>query len=196
MSANPSTFAAAIDELTKCRFCQSNIVDALTLPCQHSFCKTCLNSNTAAGKLTCLVCNRVHNVPNGNVEKAFRDSTLTQFLMKVKENKYDELARSMSNEELEKETMGQCAECSPAAATAQQHSKKKSVVAPSTAGNNQVALLEVRVAECLHCKKKLCESCRSKHYNQQKIDTLKLLESNQESSGSIVVTAGTKSRNF
>jgi hypothetical protein len=194
MSANPSAtpFTAAIDELTKCRFCQSNIVDALALPCQHSFCKTCLNSNTAAGKIRCLVCNQIHNVPNGNVEKAFRGSALTEFLIKVKQDKYSELEADLSNEELEKETMGHCAECSPAAQ--QQQAKKKSVAGSSqpAGGNiNQVALFEVRVAECLHCKKKLCESCRSKHYNQQKLDTLKLLELNQENSGSIVVTAGT-----
>ena len=47
----------------------------------------------------------------------------------------------------------------------------------------------LKLSVCFHCKKQLCNSCRTKHYNIQRNESLKLLLNFIEGSESIINTS-------
>lgn len=170
--------ATAFDELTKCVFCESDLEDSIHLPCFHTFCKECINVNIKEGKVTCPICKRIYSASVGNVDKMFKQSFLSQFWINWNSEHFENL--KLTAEE-KTETEGICPECAPV-------QSNKSKPASSTAVEPEQLLIKLK--PCFHCKKNLCESCRNKHYNNQRQETFKILEQYQEGARNIASVSG------
>jgi hypothetical protein len=165
------------DSVIKCSLCNNMSNDFYALPCTHSFCKSCINQNLTDNILTCKTCNKSHFISNNDIDKFIKKSLLADFFVNLSKNHFDKL--QVTNEE-KSEEKGLCTECPPP---------------PVVKGNpNSMPQLDnepllVTLLVCFHCKKKLCESCRNRHYIQQRQETSKLLDDCLTGSDSIAVTA-------
>ncbi|XP_070560285.1 E3 ubiquitin-protein ligase TRIM56-like [Ptychodera flava] len=68
MAARDSNLLAEIDRnFLLCGICSERYRNAKILPCLHSFCEPCTNklAKTSDGSITCPVCRRSHELPNG-----------------------------------------------------------------------------------------------------------------------------------
>ena len=128
-----------------------------------------------ANKLECATCKTQHAV-NGPVDKIFKPSALTTYLVNVKNEHYEKLVAV--NEETG-EMEGIC-ECMPQ--PKQQPPVKKGEEKPIPDH------MKVHMSLCYHCQKTLCDKCRSKHYAEFKEKPLKALEGFQEGSGNVLST--------
>lgn len=79
------------EDLTLCGICKSAYDDPHSLPCFHVFCKSCLQNSVNVGKIECWMCNKVHSVPNGNLERVIRPSNMTNFIVRFKKDKFDQI---------------------------------------------------------------------------------------------------------
>lgn len=172
---------AAVEQLTTCGFCKSTLTDPLRLPCHHSFCRVCLSTNSQAGKVTCATCKKV-SVVQGSVEKTFKNSVLSAYLIRVVGSHYDDMEIN-DDEKLERE--GFC-ECMP-------QPKPAKKIAPNEP--EQPEPIKMKLKLCFHCGKHLCEKCSTKHYNDQRDKPLKVLHAFQEGSGNILLTARNRETN-
>ena len=77
------------EDVTLCPMCKNNYDDPHSLPCLHNFCKGCLADSVTIGKIECPLCDRIHLVPNGNLERVIKPSNMTKFLVKFKKNNFD-----------------------------------------------------------------------------------------------------------
>lgn len=173
-----STLPVNVEGLTKCSYCGSQLKEALRLPCGHVACKQCLHGQNKAGRIDCIICKTTHVVQNGDMDKTFMPSALTNFWIKLNQSHFDRLV--MTDEE-KAETEGICPTCPPI-------EKPK----PKKGAENLPVPepLPVKLAFCFHCGKKICESCRTKHYTYQRQTNLTLAEGFQTGCGNVTVVCG------
>lgn len=169
--------ANTIDDLTECQICHTIFDDPHMLPCFHAFCKNCLQAKLNAGNIVCPTCEKEFAVPNNNLDRLIKPSNLTVFLVKFLKNRFDDI--DITDDE-KKEIDGQCIECNPVS----EASKNKE-------DPNEPAIepILIKLGLCFHCKKLLCASCRTKHYNEQRKKTLKSLIYFGEGSENIINTS-------
>ena len=150
-----SLLILATDELLKCSMCKSKANDPLALPCFHSFCSSCIkvNCNLETHTIICPKCLSDHSCTNG-IDKSFKPSSLCQFLEKFQTNTQQEESK------IEEEKEGVCSECSVNKIPAKANQTKG-----KTEIQEQKPIL-VKLALCHHCKRDLCQACRTKHYSQ------------------------------
>jgi hypothetical protein len=82
---------------------------------------------------------------------------------------------------------GICSSCPPT--TIDVKNKKESSTHSSQNTELELEPLLVTLLVCFHCKKKLCESCRNRHYIQQRQETANLIDNCQIGSANILVTS-------
>ena len=73
--------ASSAEELVSCPVCFEPIGDPQLLPCQHTFCKSCVNRIADAGTITCPICYQVCLTKDVNYDfrlAAFMDALVTQ----------------------------------------------------------------------------------------------------------------------
>ena len=160
---------AAFDILIKCAFCNGPFNNALQIPCSHSFCKQCLQDHLEAGKLTCPICKCAHSMQN--LEK-LKPSLLSIFMLNMHQEYFDKLEINSEEKLIEQ---GVCPEC-PVIQNKNNNKKNEQGKEESPAP------LFVKLQSCFHCKKKLCESCRNRHYTLQRQETFKVIEDFKEGS--------------
>ena len=165
---------SVVDELVKCGLCSSILKDPFVLDCNHIFCKSCLEANVSAGKLSCKVCSRVYSVKEGNVVKTFKQSGLIDFFMKYKTDNFTKI-KADDVQEID----GICSECEPTA-------PKKENDSTETEQSTK------KLSKCFHCSKVICLSCRNKHYEFCRKTTHKILSDLADGATSIRTTTGSK----
>jgi hypothetical protein len=161
-----------MDNLIKCGYCNKQIEEPQTLPCGHIFCKSCISSNDKGGKIVCASCKTEHS---GGKSSA-KESKLAQFLTRFITKEYDEIEIDPIEKE---ETEGRCEECPPPPQPK-----------PAKPGEPQPpAVVLPKVRACFHCKKKLCENCRNKHYHNARLTVIKMLEDYKNGSSNLLQTS-------
>ena len=166
------------DSVIKCNICNNLSNDFYALPCTHTFCKSCINQNLNENIIACKTCNKSHFISNNDIDKFIKKSLLADFFVNLSKNHFDKL-QVTSDERCEEK--GLCVECPPPPVD------KKNSNSTSPQLDNEP--LKVTLLVCFHCKKKLCESCRNRHYIQQRQETFKLLDDCLTGSDSLAVTA-------
>ena len=86
--------ATSAEELTNCVICTEFFVDPQVLPCEHVFCKGCVNKLTKFGSIKCPKCCNV--CVNGDVKPDFRLATFLEALATTAE-KLTRLSSSSAN---------------------------------------------------------------------------------------------------
>lgn len=137
-----------IEELTSCEFCNSILKDPLRLPCNHTFCKSCISNNITSGKLKCRTCGIEHALTNSNLDKLCKPSLLAGFLVNYKNDKL-----TLPNSEEASVIDGVCPECNPP--------NKQPKPKP---GEEAKPLPITKISKCFHCQQALCQNCKNKHY--------------------------------
>ena len=131
--------ATCMEELTNCIVCFETFVNPQLLPCQHTFCKSCVENLVTDARIKCPECN-----VTSNKNKVKPDFRLTSFL--------DALAQqAVSLTQPHELKDGSAMEHQPAEL---QNATKK-----------QCELCYIGTVEswCVACKKWLCVSCKSSH---------------------------------
>lgn len=173
-----------LQNLIICKVCSSKLTDPLSLPCGHTFCKSCLTSLNIAGKLECPSCKKEHKVANGDLDKSFKKSELALLWVKLHNKHFDNIDES---DDEDNESEGLCPVCTPQPKKAP---PKKDNKVGDESHETQVEPIKVKLSKCYHCDKQICESCRSKHYTQLKQENLKNLDNYHIGAGNITVVAG------
>jgi hypothetical protein len=145
-----------LNELLKCNFCDQLLNNAMLMPCHHVACDHCLRSNIKSNKITCLSCDKVYSVDSKNGPTP---SNLIAFIEKMKSNTY-KVVEATPQDEAE-DIDGICSSCSE---QNQQQQQQKNKEIP----NETMKKLSL----CNHCQKNLCENCRIKHYNDQRVSVI------------------------
>ena len=161
-----------MNSLTKCGYCNNQIDTPYFLSCGHCFCKTCIATNEANGKVTCANCKTVHT----GGQKSAKESNLTTFLLKFDNKEYDNIKIDPVEDQ---ETEEKCDECPPLPAP-----PKK--LKPDDPEPPKIEYPKVKL--CFHCKKKLCQNCREKHYHATRMEVIKILEDYQGGSTNLLST--------
>ena len=88
--------ATSAEELTNCVICTEFFVDPQVLPCEHVFCKSCVNRMKDAGTIKCPNCSKVCVIDD--VKPDFRLATFLDALEKTTEH-FTKLLQSPANHE-------------------------------------------------------------------------------------------------
>jgi hypothetical protein len=105
-----------------------------------------------------------------------KESKLTLFLTRFINKEYDGIEIDPAeNEEVE----GKCQECPPP--------PQPKPAKPGEPEPPKIVLPKVKV--CFHCKKKLCENCRNKHYHSARLSVIKMLEEYKNGSSNLLQTS-------
>ena len=69
MASTSTLLERTISEETKCSICFDQFQEPKMLPCQHTFCLSCLGkiANQDLKKISCAICRSQHNLPIGGV---------------------------------------------------------------------------------------------------------------------------------
>ena len=69
MAKNQKMASECISQVLECSVCYEQMSDPKMLPCQHTFCVSCLikTANYNLKKISCAICRSQHNLPNGGV---------------------------------------------------------------------------------------------------------------------------------
>jgi hypothetical protein len=167
---------AAFDVLIKCSLCNAPFNNALQIPCSHSFCKLCLHERLEFGKLTCPICKCTHSMQS--LDK-LKPSLLSVFLLSMHQEYFNKLEISTEERLIEQ---GVCYECT--------NPNKNTNAKNEEITEESPAPFFVKLQSCFHCKKKLCESCRNRHYTLQRQETFKVIEDLSECSNNLLLTSG------
>lgn len=114
---------------------------------------------------------------------------LSAFWFKFNNNQFDRI--DLTDED-RIETDGVCPTCPPPPGEKNKPAKK-SGAAPSAVDAADVGVpvqITVKLGTCFHCGVKICDSCRAKHYTQQRQETIRLVEDNQTGCGNVAVVVG------
>ena len=131
--------ATSVEELTICVVCCDFLTDPQLLPCDHVFCKDCVNLMTDAGTITCPNCSNVCVI--GDVKPDFELATFLDELMETTE-KLSKLPKSSAD--IDDVT-------------------QKHVVPLSGDNNCDVCVENVIDSFCDQCQQWFCKVCRNAH---------------------------------
>ena len=131
--------ATSAEELTLCAVCCDFLTDPQQLPCDHVFCKDCVNLMTDAGTITCPNCSNVCVI--GDVKPDFELATFLDELMETPE-KLSKLPKSSAD--IDDVT-------------------QKHVVPLSGDNNCDVCVENVIDSFCDQCQQWFCKVCRNAH---------------------------------
>ena len=88
---------AFINKMLECPICLEEYCQPKALPCQHTFClEPCLKDlvNSEKNNIECPICRKIHDLPNGGVEKFPNNFTMLELLEESSNLKNHGLLRS------------------------------------------------------------------------------------------------------
>ena len=83
-TAKQIKMATSVEELTNCVICTEVFTDPQVLPCDHVFCRGCVNRMNDAGTIKCPNCSKVCDI--GDVKPDFRLTTFLDALARTTES--------------------------------------------------------------------------------------------------------------
>ena len=116
MASQSSGFYVS-DEFTKCSLCFDTFDEPKLLPCQHTFCVSCLQSYTSSQTsysevFPCPLCKAETKIPGGNVTNFKRNLLLQQILESSVENKKRSIEDFVFHDaKVSEKDIGKCSLC-------------------------------------------------------------------------------------